>query len=88
MFPIEWVSLHHPWQSNPEFVDFNIIGGSTLTQADINSIPAVEDLNEFSRWVVDLVRPIDSFFDEDSLYMDYHQNGLIDDSFRPSTKEW
>lgn len=88
MFPIEWVTLQHPWQSNPEFVDFTIIGGTTLTQADINSIPAVEDLNEFSRWVVDLVRPIDSFFDEDSLYMDYHQKGLIDDSYRSSTKEW
>lgn len=88
MYPIEWVSIQHPWQSNSEFVDFSISGGVTLTHADVNNIPAVDDLNEFSRWVVELVHPIDSFFDDGNLYMDYHQKGLIDDSYRSSTKEW
>ena len=73
---------------NPEFVDFNIVGTVTMTEVEINAIPALDDLGDLAKWIVELVCPIRSFFDDDTLYTDYHHKGLIDDSFRPSTKEW
>lgn len=88
LYPIIWVSLHHPWMDNPEFVDFNIVGTVTMTEAEINAIPALDDLGDLAKWIVRLVCPIRSFFDDDTLYNNYHRKGLIDDSYRPSTKEW
>lgn len=88
MYPMEWVSMHHPWMNNPDFIDFNIVGGVTLTWQEINAIPAIDNLGEFSKWVVELVRPIDSMFDDDTLYLEYHHKGLIDDSYHSMYKEW
>ena len=80
--------MHYPWMDNPEFVDFNIVGSVTVSADDIKAMPAVEDIGDLAKWIVALVRSIDSFFDDDTLYIDYHRKGLIDDSYRPSTKEW
>ena len=88
LHPIDWTSMHYPWMDNPEFVDFNIVGSVTVSSDDIKAMPAVEDIGDLAKWIVALVRPIRSFFDDDTLYNSYHRKGLIDDSYRPSTKEW
>ena len=59
-----------------------------MTEAEINAIPALDNLGDLAKWIVELVRPVDSMFDDDTLYLEYHYKGLIDDSYRPSTKEW
>lgn len=88
LHPIDWTSMHYPWMDNPEFVDFNIVGSVTVSSDDIKAMPAVEDIGDLAKWIVALVRPIYTFFDDDTLYNSYHRKGLIDDSYRSSTKEW
>lgn len=88
LFEIDWGSSVKPWADNPEYMDFKITGSVQLTPADTKSIPAVEGIDDFSKWIVEMLCPVDSFFWDDNRYTEYHHQGLIDDSYRASTKEW